>query len=345
MVYPGATSIMNYLLGNMLKTGRATLVEEHEGKRAKLQTEDGNFIDTMFVSRKLQFLNGNTLVITSEGNAGYYELGCSGTPLELGYSVLSWNHPGFGGSTGVPFPEQEQRAIDVVIQYAIHKLGFSPDNIALFAWSIGGYTASWAAKSYPDIQFVVLDATFDDIVPLAIAKMPESWKNLVAATLRTYMNLHIAEQLVEYNGPVLLIRRTRDEIITTVAPPDRSPVISTNRGNHLLIKLLQHRYPSIVDSTTLPAIKDFLSKESYEQAAELEDRFVDLHECSNYFVPYVQSKELHFPLYVDCHRDVQLKIKLALFLVTVHMENFESTHCTPLPGHFFHKAWQPGSKL
>lgn len=39
------------------------------------------------------------LVICSEGNAGFYEVGLMVTPLEAGYSVLGWNHPGFGGST------------------------------------------------------------------------------------------------------------------------------------------------------------------------------------------------------------------------------------------------------
>lgn len=38
-------------------------------------------------------------VICSEGNAGYYEVGCMSTPLDAGYSVLGWNHPGFWGST------------------------------------------------------------------------------------------------------------------------------------------------------------------------------------------------------------------------------------------------------
>jgi hypothetical protein len=28
------------------------------------------------------------------------------TPLEAGYSVLGWNHPGFYGSTGTPLPAQ-----------------------------------------------------------------------------------------------------------------------------------------------------------------------------------------------------------------------------------------------
>ena len=41
------------------------------------------------------------------------------------------------------------------MQYSIHKLGFTPDNIVMYAWSIGGYPATWAAMNYPDIKAVV----------------------------------------------------------------------------------------------------------------------------------------------------------------------------------------------
>lgn len=44
-------------------------------------------------------LGGTTLVICSEGNAGFYEIGIMVTPLKANYSVIGWNHPGFGGST------------------------------------------------------------------------------------------------------------------------------------------------------------------------------------------------------------------------------------------------------
>lgn len=57
----------------------------------------------MFVDRRNNSninSNGTYLVISAEGNAGFYEIGVMSSPLEAGYSVLGWNHPGFGGSTG-----------------------------------------------------------------------------------------------------------------------------------------------------------------------------------------------------------------------------------------------------
>lgn len=56
---------------------------------------------------------------------------------------------------GKPYPTQEQNAIDVVMQFALNKLGFKIDNIVLFGWSIGGYTATWAAMNYPEVKGVV----------------------------------------------------------------------------------------------------------------------------------------------------------------------------------------------
>ena len=58
-------------------------------------------------------------------------------------------------SQGFPFPDQERNAVDVVLQYATKKLGFRPEEIVIFAWSIGGYSATYAAQSHPDIKHVV----------------------------------------------------------------------------------------------------------------------------------------------------------------------------------------------
>ena len=41
------------------------------------------------------------------------------------------------------------------MKYAVTKLGFKPEEIVMFAWSIGGYTASYAAMMYPNIKAIV----------------------------------------------------------------------------------------------------------------------------------------------------------------------------------------------
>ena len=129
----------------------------------------------------------------------------------------------------------------------------------MFAWSIGGFSGTYAAMQYPDIKGLILDATFDDVVDLAVAKLPPSWKPLVVDAVTTYFNLNISQQLSYYNGPVLVIRRTQDEIINT----NEEEPIKTNRSNDILIKLFKTRFPSLMkDEAVLRALKGWLEKES-----------------------------------------------------------------------------------
>lgn len=103
MIYPGSIRLLQSFLHPILVQGRAKLIEEESAKRYKLKTFDGNDIDTVFIDNRSKVSeknnNGRTLVICSEGNAGFYEIGIMTTPIALKYSVLGWNHPGFGGST------------------------------------------------------------------------------------------------------------------------------------------------------------------------------------------------------------------------------------------------------
>lgn len=84
------------------------------------------------------------------------------------------------------------------------------------------FLATWAVMSYPEIKSVVLDASFDDLLPLALKVMPDSWSEsnrdldrchpalvqplkcrscllgpLVQHTVRQYMNLNNADQLLQ----------------------------------------------------------------------------------------------------------------------------------------------------
>ncbi|CAH2034996.1 unnamed protein product, partial [Iphiclides podalirius] len=295
LIYPGILHLIQNSLWNVLVMGRAQLVENYNGKRAKLQTADGNAIDTMFVDNRQSSNRGNILVICCEGNSGFYEIGIMPTPIKAGFSALGWNHPGFAGSTGKPFPSQEQNAIDVVMQYAINKLGFRVKDIVLFGWSIGGYTATWAAVNYPEVKALVLDATFDDLLPIAANQMPSSWALLVKEVIRSYADLNIAQMIRKYHGPVQLIRRTKDEVICL-----RPGVLKTNRGNSLLIKLIEARYPDL----------------SSEEFALLET-----------YVCLISTQRSAFLK----RSDIGESDRKVLRLIDKHMHDFVSMHCTPLP--------------
>lgn len=56
---------------------------------------------------------------------------------------------------GVPFPQNEANAMDVVIQFAIHKLGFQLSDIVVYAWSIGGFTGTQRQEQYNPVSKTV----------------------------------------------------------------------------------------------------------------------------------------------------------------------------------------------
>lgn len=330
MIYPGSIGLIQKYLNNMLIQGRAKLVIEHKGTRSKIETLDGNFIDTMFVdNRGSKFENGKTLVICAEGNAGFYEIGIMGTPLELHFSVLGFNHPGFGGSTGSPFPKEEQNAADSVIQFAIQSLGFAPENIMLFGWSIGAYDVVWLASQYPNIKGILLDATFDDLVILALPRMPESISSIVRIAIRDYCNLNNTDLITQFNGPVSMIRRTEDEIIAV-----EEGQMSTNRGNFLALHMLKYRFPNIFKPEQIKYAQKLLSK-TLDHSKSSDDQM-----CLSLIMSYVSEHGLaSYPLKIgEDYSEEQLN-QMTFYLLKNHLQDYKSSHCTPLPAEFFKSAW------
>jgi len=98
LMFPGSMSVINHMARQALFEGRTNLIVSHRAKRCLIRTADGNRIDTVFVDRRSTEF-GTKLIITCEGNAGFYEIGSMTTPIEAGYSVLGWNRPGFNQSS------------------------------------------------------------------------------------------------------------------------------------------------------------------------------------------------------------------------------------------------------
>lgn len=141
------------------------------------------------------------------------------------------------------------------MHYAVKKLRFPRNRIVIFAWSIGGYSACWTAVHYQDIRGLILDAIFDDILPLAQRQMPSFLSKFVEKTIRFYLDLNNIQLLKLYQGPFYLIRRTRDEVMNII-PGE----FSSNRANDLLLSILPYRYPLIFnDDEILAFTKEYLS--------------------------------------------------------------------------------------
>ena len=331
LVFPGSTSFVRSLIGPTLVYGRGKLVEDFNGRRVRIRTGDTNDIDCMYIDRRpTKQVYGDTLIICCEGNSGFYELGTMRTPLEAGYSTIGWNHPGFGNSTGVPWPESEATAVDAVMQYAIQKLGFTVDNIGVFAWSIGGFTASWLAQNYPDIKQVTIDASFDSLGPLAMTKMPKCLGSLVGFAIHKYLNLNNAEQLIKYSGPLLLIRRRKDEMIST-----KGNNVAYNRTNILLTAVLKQRYPYLTTEDTMRAFNVWVA---YSRTNQLEyEKQFNIND--NTILPFITS--FSFPSTIGKAMSEENKARCLIFVGSKFMVEYDSSHCTQLPGDMFTLPWNP----
>jgi len=329
LVYPGSMSFMKMLVERPLIEGRTKLMLEQGGERFKVATIDGNMIDTMFVDQRAKNSSGGTLVLCCEGNAGFYEIGIMATPVSCGYSVLGWNHPGFYGSTGTPYPDQETHAVDAVMQFAINNLGFKVENIVVTGWSIGGFTSTWLAMNYPEIKGLVLDATFDSLLPLAVPRMPACMAGLVTRAVSKYINLNVKDQLEKYPGPVRLIRRAHDEMICT-----SQGELWSNRGNNLLISILRTRYPSLVTPIALDTVTTLI----YTPGGL--DMFQD-KEIEEQMSEYIRDNGNDNLINVGENLSDEDRGRMLCFLASRLMTDLNTTHCTPLPSHKFLLPWDP----
>ncbi|XP_048353888.1 protein ABHD16B-like [Sphaerodactylus townsendi] len=347
LLYPGSVCLFNKVPLSLLVKGRARLMEDFHGKRAKLVARDGNKIDTMFVdrrNRKDPRQKGMRLVICCEGNGSFYEIGCLATPLKAGYSVLGWNHPGFARSTGKPYPKNDINAMEVVLQYAIHRLNFSLPDIVIYGYSLGSYTATWAAMTYPNLGGLILDASFDGLIPLAVNMIDKRWKKLVVKIVMEHFDLNVVHQLCKYPGAVLLIRRTLDEITSTeFSKEDRVPMARSNRANQLLLQLLWTRYPDIV-ARTQGVLHHWLSADSLPLESLIYHYLYKVNEnwCVQMLRSYKESlgPNADFPWKIGKGLPLSQKQQLALFLAKKHMKNVVTTHGRTLPAEEFQLPWK-----
>lgn len=178
--------------------------------------------------------------------------------------MLVWNHPGFGESTGTLFPEEDANAIEVVVKFANERLRFKFESIILFGWSYGGHAASWASLRYSKLKGIILDATFDDFKFSFNSKLPKFLpKSSIQKLIQKHFDMDNSKNLAKYNGSVLIIRRSRDEMLCI----NKTRPIESNRTNFLLIKLFQDRFPDLMsDEESYYAFMSWLASDSSNQS-------------------------------------------------------------------------------
>lgn len=89
--------------------------------------------------------------------------------------------------------------------------------------------------------------------------------------------------------------------------------LATNRGNDLLVALMENRFPLIFDSTTLPLIRDWLSADEREV---FERKYQVNHSACNQLIEsHVEKHSNSYPMTIGQDLTEKQKVQMALFLV------------------------------
>jgi len=241
---PGSLQVVNAQVGYQLNQFRNRLLEKDNGQRAKLQIDSSVFLDTIYVKGHDSIKN-QKIVICSEGNAGFYEVGTISAPLKQGYSVFGWNRPGFGESGGECSMMNERKSIKAILEYVRGELKYKDEDIVVYGWSIGGYPSAVAANAVnadgkPIVNNLVLDATFDHVVPLIGSVLPQFAVPIGEKLVKHGWDLDVNQEVLNYrsDGKIVFFRRLRDEIISPGGPqrPD------LNRINFLVLEHIKQKF-------------------------------------------------------------------------------------------------------
>jgi len=165
----------------------------------KLQASDGEKISAYH----LEVEKPEKLLLYSHGNGE--DIGQIRNLLELfqkqGISVLCYDYPGYGTSTGKPSENGCYAAIEAAYTYATETLGYSSDQIVLYGRSLGGGPTTWLATKYP-VDAIILDGTFTS-----------TFRVLTGVKVLPWDRFDNYARLPKIENPILLIHGTADRTV------------------------------------------------------------------------------------------------------------------------------------
>jgi pimeloyl-ACP methyl ester carboxylesterase len=116
-------------------------------------------------------------------------------------SVIAYDYPGYGTSTGKPSEAGCYAAIETVYAYATEQLGYAPENIILYGRSLGSGSASWLAQQVP-VAGLIFECAFTS-----------TFRVLTRVKLLPWDRFNNYARLQKIKCPTLLLHGTADEIV------------------------------------------------------------------------------------------------------------------------------------
>ena len=169
----------------------------------------------------------------------------------------------------------------------------------------------------------MLDATFDHVLPLALERMPRTIDALTKAIIGKYFNLDVVGSVLKYKGPVIITRRTRDEMMGS---------LPRNRANVIVREIVSSRYRTypVIDEKTLS--EWLVNPEGIESGIGYSHTDGDIvgRCCKIIYNVFMSDHESLRDETLNGMTSLERKY-VTIFLARWHLVDVESTHCDPLP--------------
>ena len=165
----------------------------------KLQGSDGESISAYFLKND----SSDRLLIYSHGNGE--DIGQIRPLLEhfqqLGASILAYDYPNYGTSTGRASESGTYAAIEATFKYATESLGYTPERITLYGRSLGSGPSTWLAEQ-EGVAGLILDGAFTS-----------TFRVMTGIKLLSWDKFDNYARLPNIKSPILIIHGTDDRVV------------------------------------------------------------------------------------------------------------------------------------
>jgi esterase/lipase len=167
----------------------------------------GNYKNSLTLNRCILFFHGNA------GNISF-RLNYLEKFAELGFSIMIFDYPGFGLSTGTPNESLCIKCGELFYNYLIKEKSILSKDIIFYGESIGGSIALSVANIY-NIKYLILQSTFTDIKDIIKNIMKFDIFLLSNIGFETIENLKKRYKINRLNKKMktLIIHSNNDELI------------------------------------------------------------------------------------------------------------------------------------
>ena len=193
---------------------------------AFLDASDGTSIAVRWVERP----GSELAVLFAHGNAEDLGHGQDHAAryAALGTSVLTFDYPGYGLSSGRPTEEGAYAAADAAYEFLVDSLGFAPGSIIVHGRSLGGAVAVDLA-SRRTVGGLVIESSF-----------VSAYRVLTRIPIAPVDQFESLKKMPRVDAPVLVVHGGRDAVIAEwhgrrlfeAAPPHRRRSLWVERAGH-----------------------------------------------------------------------------------------------------------------